>query len=83
MFRMARTPNRLRTGPVRLGEHNREIYCDLLGYSPDQLKSIGTARPRGHGVPTWRCGILSVGGITPSLGVPLPEHVSASLVSQS
>jgi crotonobetainyl-CoA:carnitine CoA-transferase CaiB-like acyl-CoA transferase len=40
MFRMARTPNHLRTGPVRLGEHNREIYCDLLGYTPDQLKAL-------------------------------------------
>ncbi len=50
-FRMARTPNALRTGPARLGEHNREIYCDLLGYSPDELAAleqqglVGTAYP--------------------------------------
>jgi crotonobetainyl-CoA:carnitine CoA-transferase CaiB-like acyl-CoA transferase len=52
MFRLARTPNTLRTGPVRLGEHNREIYCDLLGYSQEQLTAleqkglVGTAYPR-------------------------------------
>lgn len=40
MFRMARTPNALRSGPVRLGEHNREIYCDLLGYTPEQLMAL-------------------------------------------
>ncbi|MCZ6873158.1 MAG: CoA transferase [bacterium] len=51
IFRMLRTPNTLRSGPVRLGEHNREIYCDLLGYSPQELadlerkKQVGTAYP--------------------------------------
>jgi crotonobetainyl-CoA:carnitine CoA-transferase CaiB-like acyl-CoA transferase len=51
IFRMARTPNALRSGPVRLGEHNREIYCDLLGYAPDELTAleqkglVGTAYP--------------------------------------
>ena len=51
IFRMGRTPNALRTGPVRLGEHNREIYCDLLGYSPadlavlEQQGHVGTAHP--------------------------------------
>jgi crotonobetainyl-CoA:carnitine CoA-transferase CaiB-like acyl-CoA transferase len=40
MFRMARTPNALRSGPARLGEHNREIYCDLLGYSEAQLAAL-------------------------------------------
>jgi benzylsuccinate CoA-transferase BbsF subunit len=40
MFRMARTPNALHSGPVRLGEHNREIYCDLLGYSEEQLAAL-------------------------------------------
>ncbi len=51
MFRMARTPNALRTGPARLGEHNREIYCGLLGYSEEQLTAleqkglVGTAYP--------------------------------------
>jgi formyl-CoA transferase len=51
MFRLARTPNTLRAGPVRLGEHNRQIYCDLLGYSQEQLAAleqrglVGTAYP--------------------------------------
>ena len=51
IFRMADTPNALRSGPVRLGEHNREIYCDLLGYAPDELAAleqqshVGTAHP--------------------------------------
>ncbi len=51
MFRMTRTPNSLRTGPARLGEHNHDIYCDLLGYSQDELKAlehkglVGTAYP--------------------------------------
>jgi crotonobetainyl-CoA:carnitine CoA-transferase CaiB-like acyl-CoA transferase len=40
MFRMVRTPNALRSGPARLGEHNREIYCDLLGYSEAQLAAL-------------------------------------------
>jgi len=39
-FRMARTPNQVRTGPVRLGEHNRELYCDLLGFSDEELKAL-------------------------------------------
>lgn len=51
LFQMARTPNALRTGPARLGEHNREIYCDLLGYTPEALAAleqqglVGTAYP--------------------------------------
>ena len=40
MFRMQRTPNALRTPPVRLGEHNEEIYRDLLGYSQAELDEL-------------------------------------------
>jgi hypothetical protein len=25
---------------VLLGEHNREIYCDLLSYTPEQLNAL-------------------------------------------
>ena len=39
-FRMQRTPNHLHTPPVRLGEHNREIYCDLLGYTAEELAEL-------------------------------------------
>ncbi|HJM88597.1 MAG TPA: CoA transferase [Dehalococcoidia bacterium] len=51
MFNMAQTPNHLRTPPVRLGEHNEEIYLDLLGYSRDEYDAmvesglIGTRYP--------------------------------------
>ncbi len=50
-FTMSRTPNQLRTPPAKLGEHNREIYCDLLGYSEDELEElnkkglVGTSYP--------------------------------------
>ncbi len=40
MFRMSRTPNALRTGPVLLGEHNRDIYCGLLGYTETDLAEL-------------------------------------------
>ncbi len=39
-LRMQRTPNALRTPPVRLGEHNGEIYRDLLGYSTEELAEL-------------------------------------------
>ena len=41
-FTMERTPNRLRTPPPKLGEHNREIYCDLLGFSEAELSELET-----------------------------------------
>ena len=50
-FTMSRTPNQLRTPPAKLGEHNREIYCDLLGYTDDEVAEleakglVGTAYP--------------------------------------
>ena len=50
-FTMRRTPNELRTPPPRLGEHNGEIYRDLLGYSDAELAElealglVGTAYP--------------------------------------
>ena len=34
---MRRTSNQLRTPPPKLGEHNREIYLNLLGYSEAEL----------------------------------------------
>jgi len=39
-FSMSRTPNQLRTPPPGLGEHNREVYCDLLGYSESDLAEL-------------------------------------------
>ena len=40
LFRLRDTPNRLRTPPVRLGEHNEEIYLALLGYSREQYDAL-------------------------------------------
>ena len=37
---MHRTPNRLRTGPGRLGEHNEAIYRELLGYSESDYAEL-------------------------------------------
>ena len=33
LWKMLRTPDEVRSPPVRLGEHNESIYLDLLGYS--------------------------------------------------
>ena len=56
MFRMKRTPNTLHSGPVRLGEHNREIYCDLLGYTPEELTELEKSGLVGTSFPpsVWR-----------------------------
>jgi crotonobetainyl-CoA:carnitine CoA-transferase CaiB-like acyl-CoA transferase len=43
MFRMAQTPNAIRTPPVRLGEHNEQIYLDLLGYERDEYEALEAA----------------------------------------
>jgi crotonobetainyl-CoA:carnitine CoA-transferase CaiB-like acyl-CoA transferase len=40
LFKMDNTPNPLRTPPPRLGEHNEEIYLDLLGYSREQYEEL-------------------------------------------
>ena len=37
---MTRTPNQLRTPPPLLGEHNREIYIDMLGYTEQELSEL-------------------------------------------
>ena len=50
-FTMSRTPNQLRTPPPKLGQHNREVYLDLLGYAESELAEleakglVGTAYP--------------------------------------
>ena len=40
LFKMERTPDDVRLPPPRLGEHNEEIYLDLLGYSREQFDSL-------------------------------------------
>ena len=38
-FRMSRTPPEVKRAPL-LGEHNREIYRDMLGFSEDEIESL-------------------------------------------
>jgi crotonobetainyl-CoA:carnitine CoA-transferase CaiB-like acyl-CoA transferase len=37
---MEDTPNELRTPPPVLGEHNEEVYLDLLGYSRQEYEDL-------------------------------------------
>jgi len=51
LFKMANTPDDVRLPPPLLGEHNEEIYLDLLGYSREELDAmiakglVGTTYP--------------------------------------
>ena len=40
MFKMANTPNPIRLPPPLLGEHNEQIYLDLLGYSREDYDAL-------------------------------------------
>lgn len=40
MTKWVNTPNHLRTPPPRIGEHNEEIYIDLLGYSREEYDDL-------------------------------------------
>lgn len=40
LFKMRHTPDEVRLPPCRLGEHNEEIYLDLLGYSRKEYDSL-------------------------------------------
>ncbi len=53
LFRMQNTPNAVRTPPPKLGEHSREIYLDLLGYSEEEYADL-EARVRRRGLRTRR-----------------------------
>jgi len=35
-YKMSETPPKIRRGPVRLGEDNRYVYQELLGYTPEE-----------------------------------------------
>lgn len=39
--KFSRTPARIRSAGPRLGQHNREILVDMLGFSADELQSAG------------------------------------------
>ena len=40
--RMSKTPGKVVTRAPRVGEHNREIYQDLLGYSEEKIAKLKT-----------------------------------------
>jgi crotonobetainyl-CoA:carnitine CoA-transferase CaiB-like acyl-CoA transferase len=39
-YRMSRTPNSIRRGPVRLGEDNEYVYRDILGIGEDEYREL-------------------------------------------
>ena len=41
-IRMSKTPGKVVTRAPRVGEHNREIYQDLLGYSEEKIAKLKT-----------------------------------------
>jgi len=42
--RFSRTPGAIRSGAPRLGEHNREVYGELLGLPDDEIERLRAAR---------------------------------------
>jgi crotonobetainyl-CoA:carnitine CoA-transferase CaiB-like acyl-CoA transferase len=39
-LKLSETPGKIESDPARLGEHNEEVYGELLGYSPNKLDSM-------------------------------------------
>lgn len=39
-IKLSKTPGRIKTPQPMLGEHNEEIYCDLLGYTPEEVAQL-------------------------------------------
>jgi len=40
LFRMSKTPNRLRLPPVMLGEHNEYVYKQVIEVSDDEYEKL-------------------------------------------
>ncbi|MBW1887209.1 MAG: CoA transferase, partial [Deltaproteobacteria bacterium] len=40
MWKASKTPNAIRTPPVRLGEHNEYVYKELLGISDEEYEQL-------------------------------------------
>jgi len=40
MWKASKTPNRIRTPPVRLGEHNEYVYKEILGISDEEYEQL-------------------------------------------
>ena len=36
-IKLSETPGEIRLPPPLVGEHNEEIYCELLGHAPEEL----------------------------------------------
>jgi crotonobetainyl-CoA:carnitine CoA-transferase CaiB-like acyl-CoA transferase len=45
MWKASKTPNKIRTPPVCLGEHNEYVYKDLLGVSDEEYEKL---KQEGH-----------------------------------
>lgn len=43
VWKMAKTPNKIRTPPPMLGEHNKYAYAELLGVPPEEYKRLEAA----------------------------------------
>ena len=60
MTKWANTPNHIRRPPPLLGEHNEEIYLDLLGYTREEYDALVAKGLVGFGHPesvvprTWK-----------------------------
>jgi CoA:oxalate CoA-transferase len=39
-IKFSETPGQVRRPPPTIGEHNRDVYCDILGMSEDELQSL-------------------------------------------
>ena len=44
LFKMRNTSDEVRLPPPRLGEHNEEVYLDLLGYSREEYEALARRR---------------------------------------
>ena len=40
LFTLRNTPDEVRLPPPRLGEHNEEVYLDILGYARDEYDAL-------------------------------------------
>ena len=57
-YRMSATPPQVGRAAPLLGQHNREIYCDCLGYSPEEFEQLErlverTAKTGNDGYPPY------------------------------
>ena len=51
LFEMRSTPDDVRLPPPPLGEHNQEVYLEILGYSRDEYDALVETGPVGTTYP--------------------------------